>query len=309
MRRVEAQYGRSERVWVMDRGIPTEEALEVMRADPSGLRYRVGTPKGRLGKREQSFLKRPWQSVRASLKVKVHQEEEGEEVDILVRSEGRILKERGMRRRRLKKLWKRLHGLRQQTNSRDQLQRKLGAAQKEAGRAWQLVEIQVAPDDGRQPGSFTFHLRREKLRQTIRREGRYLLRSNITDTDPAELWKQYMQLSEVEQAFKELKHSLSIRPIHHQTEKRIEAHVFLSFIAYCLHVTLKNLAKRHASGLTPREIIEKFATMQMVDVHLPTSDGRCLVMPRYTQPNQDHQLLLHQLGLKLPDQPRPRLQV
>ncbi len=112
----------------------------------------------------------------------------------------------------------------------------------------------------------------------MRREGRYLLRSNLTDTDPAELWKQYMQLSEVEQAFKELKHSLSIRPIYHQTEQRIEAHIFLSFIAYCLHVTLKNLAKRQASGLTPREILEKFASMQLVDVHLPTSDGRCLVM-------------------------------
>ncbi len=178
-----------------------------------------------------------------------------------------------MRRRRLKKLWKRLHELQRQSNSRDQLQRKLGAARKEAGRAWHLVEIEVAPDDGKQPGSFTFHLRREKLRQTIRREGRYLLRSNLTDTDPAELRKQYMQLSEVEQAFKELEHGLSIRPICHQTEKRIEALVFVSFIAYCLHATLKNLAKRQASGLTHREILEKFASMQMVDVHLPTSDG------------------------------------
>ncbi len=309
MRKIEAQHGRSERVWVMDRGIPTEETLEVMRADPSGVRYLVGTPKGRLSKLEQSFLKQPWQSVRDSLQVKLHQQEEGEEVYILVRSEGRVLKERSMRRRRLKKLWKRLHELQNQTNSRDQLQRKLGVAQKEAGRAWHLVELQVAPQVGKQPGSFTFHLRREKLRQTIRREGRYLLRSNLTDTDPAELWKQYMQLSEVEQAFRELKHDLSIRPIYHQTEKRIEAHIFLSFIAYCLHVTLKNLAKRHAPGLTPREIIEKFASMQMVDVHLPTSDGRCLVMPRYTQPNQDHQLLLHQLDLKLPDQPRPRFQI
>ncbi len=148
-----------------------------------------------------------------------------------------------MRRRRLKKLWKRLHELQRQSNNRDQLQRKLGAARKEAGRAWHLVEIEVAPDDGKQPGSFTFHLRREKLRQTIRREGRYLLRSNLTDTDPAELRKQYMQLSEVEQAFKELEHGLSIRPICHQTEKRIEAHVFVSFIACCLHANLKNLAK------------------------------------------------------------------
>ena len=126
--KIEAQYGRSERVWVMDRGIPTEETLEVMRADPSGVRYLVGTPKGRLSKLEQSFLKQPWQSVRDSLQVKLHQQEEGEEVYILVRSEGRVLNERSMRRRRLKKLWKRLHELQNQTNSRDQLQRKLGAA-------------------------------------------------------------------------------------------------------------------------------------------------------------------------------------
>ena len=308
MHKIEAQHGRSERVRVMDRGIPAEETLQVMRTDPSGVRYLAGTPKGRLSKLEQSFLNRPWQSVRDSLQVKLHPAEGGEEAYLLVRSEGRILKERSMRRRRLKKLWKRLHELQNQTSSRDQLQRKLGAARKEAGRAWHLVEIEVAPDDGQQPGSFTFHLRREKLRQAIRREGRYLLRSNLTDTDPAELRKQYMQLSEVEQAFKELEHGLSIRPICHQTEKRIEAPIFLSFIAYCLHATLKNLAKRQASGLTPRELIEKFATMQMVDVHLSTSDGRCLVMSRYTQPNQDHQLLLYQLGLKLPDQPRPRLQ-
>ena len=309
MRRIEAQYGRSERVWVMDRGIPTEETLKAMRADASGIRYLVGTPKGRLSKLERSFLGLPWQSVRESLKVKLHRDPQGDEVYVLVRSEGRILKERGMRRRRLRKLFKRLHQLQEMNNSRDELQRKLGVALQDAGRSGNLVEIQVAPGDGQAPGVFTFRLKRDKLRQTFHREGRYLLRSNLTDTDPAELWRQYMQLSEVEQAFKELKHDLAIRPIFHHKEDRIEAHIFLSFMAYCLQVTLKNLTRCHASGLTPREVLEKFAAMQMVDVHLPTSDGQRLIMSRYTQPNKDQKLLLRLLRLELPEQPVPRLQI
>ena len=124
----------------------------------------------------------------------------------------------------------------------------------------------------------------------FRREGRYLLRSNMTGEDPAALWRHYMQLTEIEQAFKELKHNLAIRPIFHQLEQRIEAHIFVSFIAYCLLVTLKNLARPQAPGLTPRAIVEKFAAIQMVDLHVPTADGRHLVLARHTQPSEDHEL-------------------
>ena len=215
-----------------------------------------------------------------------------------------------MRRRRLKKLWQRLHELRRQSNRRDQLLLKLGSAKKEAGRAWHLVDIRV-PETGKPVTSetFTFALRRDRLRQARRREGRYLLRSNMSGVDPATLWKYYMRLTEIEQAFKELEHDLAIRPIFHQREERIEAHIFVSFLAYSLHVILKNLARPRAPGLTPRAILEKFSTIQMVDVHLPTTDGRRLVLPRHTRANQDHELLLHQLGLKLPEQPAPRLLV
>ena len=121
------------------------------------------------------------------------------------------------------------------------------------------------------------------------------------------MWRYYLQLTEVEQAFKELKHDLAIRPIFHQREDRIEAHIFVAFIAYCLHVTLKNLARPCAPGLTPRAILEKFATLQMLDVHLPTTDGRYLILPRHTQPQREHQLLLDQLKLRLPEQPTPRI--
>ena len=194
-----------------------------------------------------------------------------------------------MRRRRLKTLWQRLGELQQQANTRDQLLLKLGAAKQAAGRAWALVDIGVpAPGEAVTPETFTVRLRRDRLHQARRREGRYLLRSNLTDEDPATLWHYYMQLTEIEQAFKDLKHDLAIRPVFHQREARIEAHLFVSFIAYCLHVTLKNLARPHAPGLTPRAILETFATLQMVDVHLPTTDGRHLVLPRHTRPNAEH---------------------
>ena len=306
LEQIEQQYGRSQRVWIMDRGIPTEATLAAMRAGDAPVRYLVGTPKGRLTRLEQAFLAQPWQAVRPSVTVKLLAEEG--ELYILVRSDQRRLKERGMRRRRLKTLWQRLGELQQQANTRDQLLLKLGAAKQAAGRAWALVDIGVpAPGEAVTPETFTVRLRRDRLRQARRREGRYLLRSNLTDEDPATLWQYYMQLTEIEQAFKELKHDLAIRPVFHQREARIEAHLFVSFIAYCLHVTLKNLARPHAPGLTPRAILETFATLQMVDVHLPTTDGRQLVLPRHTRPNKEHDLLLHQLQLQLPTQPAPRL--
>ena len=306
LEKIEAQYGRSERVWIMDRGIPTEETLAAMRAGDPPVRYLVGTPKGRLTRLEKAFVGLPWREVRESVEVKLLAEDG--ELYILAQSRARILKERGMRRRRLKKLWRRLHELRGQSLKRDELLLKLGAAKKEAGRAYHLVEIRLpAARQAVTPETFTFALRRDRLRQARRREGRYLLRSNLTGEDPATLWRYYTRLTEIEQAFKELKHDLALRPIFHQREERIEAHIFVAFIAYCLHVTLKNLARPRAPGLTPRAVLEKFATLQMVDVHLPTTDGRHLVLPRHTQPTTDHQLILHQLGLRLPEQPAPRI--
>ena len=306
LQKIESQYGRSERVWIMDRGIPTEETLSAMRAGESPVHYLVGTPKGRLTKLEKAFVGLPWREVRESVQVKLLAEDG--ELYILAQSRARILKERGRRRRRLKKLWRRLHELRGQSLKRDELLLKLGAAKKEAGRAWHLLRIRLP--EARQavtPETFTFSLRRQRLRQARRREDRYLLRSNLNGEDPATLWRYYMQLAEIEQAFMELKHDLAIRPIFHRTEARIEAHIFVAFIAYCLHVTLKNLARPRAPGLTPRAILEKFSTLQMVDVHLPTADGRHLVLPRHTQPERDHQLLLDQLKLRLPEQPLPRI--
>lgn len=304
--KIETQYGKANRVWVMDRGIPTEESLARMRQTESPVHYLVGTPKGRLTKLEKRFLGMSWEQVRESVDVKLL-DEEGE-LYILARSQGRVEKERGMRRRRLKKLWNRLHELQQQKLNRDQLLLKLGAAKKEAGHAYGLVNIALPDKD--QPvnaQTFTFALNKKKFRQVRRREGHYLLRSNLSGENPARLWEYYIQLTEVEQAFKELKSDLSIRPIYHQRDDRIEAHIFVAFLAYCIQVTLKQRLRALAPGLTPRAVLEKFSVMQMIDIHLPTIDGRELVLSRYTEPDKDQQLLLQQLKLQLPPQPPPKI--
>jgi transposase len=299
IRKIEAQYGKAQRTWVMDRGIPTEETLAQMRAAEPPVDYLVGTPKGRLSRLEKEFLKLPWEAVREAVDVKLL-EQEGE-LYVLARSAGRVDKERSMRKRRLKKLLKRLQELQGQTLTRDQLLLKLGAAKKEAGRAYGLVDIRLPDkDQAVTPETFHFALNRRKLRIARRREGSYLLRSNLKGDNPALLWQYYIQLTEVEQAFKELKGDLSIRPLYHQTDDRIEAHIFVAFMAYCLQVTLKHRLRALAPGLTPRAVLEKMATLQMVDVHLPTTDGRCLILSRYTQPEKDQQLLLSQLKLELP---------
>lgn len=306
--KIEAQYGKAKRTWVMDRGIPTEAILAEMRAAEPPIHYLVGTPKGRLSQLEAAFLGQPWEAVRDRLQVKLLAQ--GDELYVLAKSDGRMSKERAMRRRRLKKLWRRLGDLRQQKLSRDQLLIKIGAAKKDAGRTYALVDIRLPKkDQAVTPETFTFALRKDKLRITRRREGQYLLRSNLRDDDPARLWRLYVQLTEIEQAFKELKGDLAIRPIYHQLDHRIEAHIFVAFIAYCLQVTLKHRLRALAPGLTPRAVFEKLAAIQMVDVHLPTTDGREIVLPRYTQPDKDQQIILQQLKLTLPEQPAPRLAV
>ena len=169
--------------------------------------------------------------------------------------------------------------------------------------AWRLIDIDIVPSGT----AFSFTLNREKLRQVRRLEGRYLLRTNLADRDPADLWQFYIQLTEVEAAFKNLKDDLQLRPIHHQLEHRVEAHIFVAFLAYCLHVTLRARLKPLAPGLTSRAVLDKMAAVQMLDVHFPTTDGRMLVLSRYTELNADQKLLLKQLKLDLPPQPPPRI--
>jgi hypothetical protein len=304
LKRIEAKYGKAGRVWLMDRGVPTEATLQQMRTE--NVLYLVGTPKGMLAAFEQSLLEQPWAVAREAVRVKLIEHES--EFYIYVESQDRVAKERSMRRRRLKVLWRRLQALRKMTQTRDELLMRLGAAKKDAGRAWALVAIQV-PEAGQEvnPQTFTFSLERDKLRQVRRREGRYLLRSNMKSERPECVWERYLLLTQIEQAFKDLKGDLSIRPIFHQKERRIEAHIFVAFLAYCLHTTLRNLARQQATGLTTRTILEKFQTIQMVDVDLPTTDGHRIHLSRTTEPGPEIELLLHRLGLELPAQPPPRV--
>lgn len=307
IQRIEAQYGKIGRTWLMDRGIPTEEVLAEMRACETPTHYLVGTPRGRLSQMERNFLALPWTAVRGSVQAKLV-EQDGE-LYVLARSGARRDKEQAMRRRRLKKLVKRLHELRQQKLTRDQLLIKLGAAKKDAGPAvYRLIDIQLPEKDQQvSKETFNFRLNWQKVRETRRREGSYLLRTNLTGSDPAQLWAFYLQLIEVEQAFKELKDDLAIRPIYHQTDERIDAHIFVAFLAYCLQVTLKQRLRSLAPGLTPRSVLDKMAAMQMVDVHLPTTDGRTIMLSRYTEPEAEQALLLQQLKFSLPAQPPPRI--
>jgi transposase len=212
LKRIETRYGKANRIWVMDRGIPTEETLAQMRE--MGASYLVGTPKGRLSKLERSFLSASWERVRDGVQVKRLPQES--ETYVLAVSEQRIGKERGMRQRRLKRYVERLKQCRAQSLTRDQLLMKVGAAKQDAGRAASLIQLMLPQShEAVTPDTFRFELDRNKLRQVRRREGRYLLRTNLSSHDPTQLWTFYIQLTEVEQAFKELKHDLAIRPIYH----------------------------------------------------------------------------------------------
>ena len=290
----------------MDRGIPTEAILREMREPGREMFYLVGTPKGRINKHEKKWLDLPWQQVRESVQVKLY-EHEGE-LYVLARSDGRQAKEIAMRRKRLARLLRKLRAMRRSLPGRDQLLLRIGAAKKEAGRAFGFVKIRMPlATEPVTRETFSFRVEKSKLQQAQQRDGHYLLRSNLTAEDPAVLWTRYVQLTQIEAVFRSLKTDLGIRPIYHQLEHRVDAHILIAFLAYCLQVTLKNRLQIHAPGLTPTAVLEKLSTIQMIDVWIPTRDGRWLILPRYTQPAKDLQLLLEQIQLTLPSQPPPRI--
>jgi transposase len=306
LKKIESSYGKAHRVWVMDRGIPTEAILAHMRNAEQKVSYLVGTPRSKIRQYEKKWLELPWQKVRQSVEVKLFADKG--ELYVLAKSEGRRAKERAMRRKKLARLLRKLRTMRRSCPRRDQLLLRIGAARKEAGSVARFVEVQV-PREGEAVtrASFHFRLDKAKLKAAELQDGHYLLRSNLVEEDPALLWERYIQLMQIEAAFKTLKSELGLRPIYHQLEHRVEAHIFVAFLAYCLLVTLKNRLQALAPGLTPKAVLEKLAGIQMLDVYLPTTDGRYLIMPRYTQPEPDQAILLHKLQLSLPAQPPPRI--
>ncbi len=270
--RIERQYGKARRTWLMDRGIPTEAVLEEMRAADPPVQYLVGTPKGRLTRLQKRLAGLDWQQARPGVQVKLLSEDN--ELYVFAESHDRITKERSMRKRQLKWLWSRLKQLHAMELTREELLMRLGAARARARApsAWRLVTVEVSPT----APSFTYTLDRAQLRKARLREGRYLLRTNLAKQDPGTLWEYYIRLVEVEQAFKTLKGDLAIRPVFHQLESRIEAHIFIAFLAFALHATLRQRLRALAPGLTPRAVLDAFAAMQMIDVQVPTTDGRRL---------------------------------
>lgn len=314
LEKIEKQYGKARRIWIMDRGIPTEEVLSEMRAADPPVHYLVGTPRARLRQTRPQWESLAWQKIKDTVEVKLFRE--GEELFVVAKSSGRREKENAMRRKKLARLLWSLRALRRET-SRDRLLQRVGAAKAKAGRAAALVAIQVPPalppqKDRRggpklAPGSFRFALRKETLQDAELYDGHYLLRSNLSDKEPEYLWKLYMLLVEIEAVFKSFKNDLGLRPIYHSVGPRVEAHIFVCFLAYCLYVTLRQRLKALAPGLTPRTALETLATVQMLDLRLPTTDGRWLELSRSTQPAPEVELLLARLKLSLPAQSPPRL--
>jgi transposase len=310
--KVEAMYGKARRVWLMDRGVPTEADLERMRTD--GVGYLVGTPKRSLDKLEQALLDRPWQAVHEGMRVKLVAQDG--EVYVLAESRDRRAKENAIRRRKLKAFIHGLNRLKRKCRNRDHLLERLAVLRQAAGPVARFVTIRKPePDEPVNRQTFVGRFERAAWRRAIERDGRYILRAwlpegdwpkDLDDSGPT-LWAWYMQLVHVEEAFRTLKSDLDLRPIFHQVEGRVEAHILVAFLGYCLSVTLRAKVQAAAPGLTARETLASLAAIQMVDVEFPTTDGRVLVLPRHTEPEAEQKILLDKLGLTLPAQPPPRI--
>jgi transposase len=309
--KIERLHGKARRSWIMDRGIPTEATLKEMRE--AGTHYLVGTPKSMLGKLDQQLADKPWQQVHEAMAVKMT-EHEGE-FYVLAHSDARQLKEKAMRRRRFKVYARGLHALRRRCRegqrvriSRDTLISRLAVLKKDAGRMSAALIIHV-PEEGRQPTvkNFRYELRPDAYKEALDRDGSYILRSNAIHEAATTMWSMYMQLTWIEAAFKSMKSDLAIRPIWHYVQPRVEAHIFVAFLGYCLLTTLRKHLEPLAPGLSPKAVLEQLASIQMIEVCLPTSDGRWLIMPRHTEPEPEQRMLLEKLGLSLPPQPPPRI--
>ena len=303
--KIEQLHGQAQRIWVMDRGVPTEEVLAELRAMNPRVFYLVGTPKAWVRQKQEQWENITWQKVRESVEVKLF-EEKGE-LFVVARSDPRQQKEIAIRRKKLARLLWTLRAMRRE-KSRDKLLQRLGVARSKAGRCARLVEIYLPKiDEPINRQTFTFALNKKGLKAAELYDGHYLLRTNMKEKAPDFLWQLYMRLVEIEGVFKTFKNDLHLRPIYHWSETRVEAHVLVCFLAYCLHVTLKEKLRAVAPGLTPRAVLDQLAGIQMLDVELPTTDDRWLTLKRYTQPDKACQLILAQLKMTLPEQAPPRL--
>jgi transposase len=316
LRMVERKYGRARRIWVFDRGIVSEENLEAIRR--RGGQYLVGTPRSQMKQFEEELLKDDWVQVRPEVEVKQVAIPQGEETYILCRTAGRKEKETAIRQRfctrmedALKRLAKTIETGR--LKDRNKMERRLGRIQARHSQVNDLyqTDLRQTPEGLR----LVWEIREERKVWRGLREGAYMLRTNIEAGTAEELWSRYMQLTEAEASFRALKSELSIRPLFHQKEPRVKAHVLVAFLGYALWITLKHLLKRRppvvpqpsASGvnnaqpLSPMKTLALLSTLQSADIVLPTTDGREIRLRRVTEPTAEQKSLLRQLGLTLPE--------
>ena len=300
----ESMYGKARRVWIMDRGIPTEDALSQMRQD--NINYLVGTRRDMLTKLEDKLVDLDWKAANDNVYVKLLAEDK--ELYVLAKSKDRRAKERAMRKYKLRRYLSGLAKLRNRCRNRDKLIERIGALKQQAGKSHHCVELTIPPLSAKVTSeNFKYSLNRNLYRKMLLRDGMYLLRTNCTDTEPDLIWQRYVLLTQVEAAFRTLKSDLAIRPVHHQLEHRVEAHIFIAFMAYCLMVTLRHKLRVYAGGLTAQDVLDKLGSIMMIDVRIPTTDRRMLEMRRYSQPEAEHKIILNILKLNLPKQPPPRI--
>jgi transposase len=308
MNQVEARYGKSRRTWVFDRGVVSEDNLEKLRA--RGGAYVVGTPRSKLKDFEAELLKHDWKQVRGEVEVKLRPGTDGD-LYVIARSAKRRAKENAMRRNPMRKLYDSLKALaasvqKGHIRQYDVLLQRLGRLQERHVQVFGFVDISHTRKND-EVGTFKFQLKPAALKKAYRHDGVYMLRTNLAEKDPAKVWEQYIQLTEVEAAFRTLKSDVGLRPIYHWVAPRVEAHVMIAFMSYAMWVSLKWKLKALASSLSPRQMIELFRSIQLVEVWFDTVDGRQICLPRITTPEPEHQVVLNQMNWTLPKQPPPRI--
>ena len=313
LRMVERKYGKARRIWVFDRGVVSEANLAAIRK--RGGQYLVGTPRSKMKQFEAELLKDDWRQVRPEVQVKQVTLPEGEETYILCRTTGRKEKEKAMRARASKQIEDALRRLAEtiekgRLKDRYKMERRLGQIQARHNSVNDLYEAAVSDtDDGVR---LLWQIKEEKKSWRDLREGTYMLRTNLTADTAEQLWSKYMQLTEAEASFRALKSELSIRPLFHQLEPRVKAHVMVAFLGYALWVTLKHLlAGKHpvsvtrgpdplASSFSPFRALDLLARLHSADIVLPTTDGHEIRLRRITEPTPEQKQLLHRLGISLP---------
>lgn len=299
---IERKYGPARRIWVFDRGVVNEANLEALRR--RGAQYVVGTPRSQLQPYEQQLLAGPWQEISPAVKVQLLPE--GDETFVLARSEDRAKKEEAIRWRQVLRLMRDLVGLRRgirhgTIKDPDKILMRVGRLAERWPRGWAYVTVKGAGN------RLSWKWDREALRLAALRDGAYLLRTNLKDRSPAALWQMYVQLTEVESVFRAMKSELALRPIWHWVGPRVEAHVMVAFLGYCLWVCLKQKLKAVAPSLTPWQLLDQLGRIVQVEVWFKLRAGGAICLPRITQPEPAQAILLHQLSWNLPEQPPPRI--